>query len=238
MPTFGVATFVRPLFDVATTYGNYYMGLAMEYARQRMTVRDLSGPDATTLNIFASLEEDDPMFCYFLGHGNADFYTAQDQEVVFQTCQGNERMIGRNLLLLSCSCGIRLGPDTADKGALAVHCWAVDFTWVAVEDPPDLYAQGFFEAVNAISKAHVDGFTPNQAHLMSLEVWEQWIDYWAASPDEYASLVIQHLIHDRDGMRLFGIGDTPSSPGGGIMQPSAIELPLIAGTTLLFFSLI
>jgi len=235
---------LRPLFDRATEYGHYYMGKAAEYASRRMFVRNLGAGDATRDNFEASLVSDDPIFCYLLGHGNADTYSAQNQEIVMRTCNGNESLIGRIVLLLSCSCGIRLGPDTVNKGALTVFCWAVDFTWVATEDPPfDNYARGFFEAVNAISNALVEGRITGEAMSRSMSTWERWIDYWLASDDPYASMVVQHMIHDRDGQRLFG-DETVSvvAPGAPpeIITPEGIPLPLplLTGQTLLLFSLL
>jgi len=238
MPTPGVALVVRPKFDKATDYGNYYMGVAADVMKRRMRVRDLSGPDATKANIDAALDAEDPIFCYWLGHGNADTFTVQNQEVYMQTCRGNERLIGRNVLLLSCSVGIRLGPDTANKGAVAVHCWAVDFTWVA-SDPPatDKYARGFFEAVNEIAYAHAEGQLPMVAHNRSMAVWEKWIDFRVASTDEYASMVVQNMVNDRDGQRLFGVGTTPSTPPGDMMT-SEMELPIAVGNGLLMLAIL
>lgn len=238
MPTPGVALIVRPQFDRATDYGHYYMGLAADVLRTRMRVIDLSGSKATKPNVDASLDEDDPIFCYWLGHGNADTFTVQNQEVYMRTCQGNERLIGRNVLLLSCSVGIRLGPDTANKGALAVHCWAVDFTWIASEEPAiDKYAPGFFEAVNEIAFSHAEGQLPMVAHNRSIAVWNKWIDIWAASTDEYASMVVQHMVHNRDGQRLFGVGDTPSTPPEEMVSID-ISVPLLLSNILLLFSFI
>ena len=236
MPILGSALVVRPKFDLATDYGNYYMGLAV--AQARMQVRDLSGPDATKLNIDAALNEVDPILCYWLGHGNVDTYTVQNQEVYMQVCSGDEKLSGRNVILLSCSCGVYLGPDMASKGALAVHAWVVDFTWVADGPPPDPKAQGFFEAVNELWFAHNEGQLPTVAHTRSLAVWDRWIDYWVVSDDPYASLVVQHLVHNRDGMRLFGVGDTPSTPPTTEIALPIWEMPLIAGQGLLLFALI
>ena len=218
------------------------MGLAAEYASRRMFVRNLGAGDATRENFEASLTSDDPIFCYLLGHGNADTYSAQNQEIVMRTCNGNESLIGRIVLLLSCSVGIRLGPDAVNKGALAVFAWAVDFTWVAMEDPPvDNYAKGFFEAVNAISDALVEGRTTGEAMSRSMAKWDTWIDFWLASDDAYASMVVQQMIHDRDGQRLFG-DETVSvvAPGADIITPEGmpLPLPLLTGQTLLLFSLL
>jgi len=232
MPQEGVAQFVRSNFDEATTYGAYYMGLAMDYARGRLQMQDLYAADATKVNIIAGLNELDPLFCFYLGHGNADVYTAQNQEVVFQTCTGNEAMIGRVWLLLSCSCGIRLAPDTVNKGGLTVFGWTVDFTWVAVTTPEnDVYAKPYFDAVNAISNSLVDGMTTGEAYNVSIQVFNDGIDAWTQSADPYASMVIEHLIHDRDGLTLFGdtnakilVGGTPPLPPTEIIENWPIEV--------------
>ncbi len=243
MPTPGVALIIRPKFDTATDYGHYYMGLAAEAMRARMRVADLAGAQATVMNADAILEEEDPIFCYFLGHGNADTFTLQNQAVWMRTCTGNEKLIGRNVLFLSCSVGIRLGPDTANKGALAVHCYDVDWTWIASGPPDtDIYAPGFFEAVNEIAIAHSEGALPSVAHARSLAVWNKWIDFWASSTDPYASMVIQHMVNDRDGQRLFGQGGQPSTPPGGGpgdgQMISEMDVPLAIGNGLLLLAIL
>ncbi len=241
MPTPGVALIVRPQFDRATDYGYYYMGLAADAMRSRMRVADLAGPAATKINIDAMLLEEDPIFCYWLGHGNADTFTVQNQEVYMTTCHGNEVLSGRNILLLSCSVGKRLGPDTANKGALAVHCWDVDFTWIAA-DPPgtDKYAPGFFEAVNEIALAHAEGALPSVAQTRSIAVWNKWIDFWSGSTDPYAPMVIQHMVNDRDGQRLFGVGGQPSTPPGGQVPQAVTEtdMPITVGSGLLLLAIV
>jgi len=238
MPRTGVALFVRPLFDMATSYAHYYMDLAAGYAAGNMRVIDLDGTGATKSNIFAALEGEDPVFCYWNGHGNADTFSAQDKEVVMQTCSGDESLIGRVVLLLSCSCGIRLAPDAISKGAITVFGYTVDFTWIAVEDPAtDPYARGFFESVNAISEALAYGKTTQEAMDLSLAAWNQGIDYWTKSPDPNASQVIQWMIHDRNGQKLFGSTSarittpTPPPPEVGKIP---LPLPLITGYALSF----
>ena len=217
------------------------MYLAAEYAARNMRVIDLDGRGANKVNIFTVIEEEDPIFCYLNGHGNADTYSAQDKEIVMVTCHGDESLIGRIVLLLSCSCGIRLAPSAVSKGATAVYGWKVDFTWIAVEDPAtDPYARGYFESVNAISDALASGKTTQEAMNLSLATWNQWIDYWTRSVDPYASMVVQYMVHDRDGQRLFGSISarmtTPTAP-----MPEAgkmpLPLPLITGyaLSLLFF---
>jgi len=242
MPRENVALFARPSFDRATSYSNYYMGLAAAYASRKMRVIDLDKSAATKSNIFASLEENDPIFCYFNGHGNADTFSAHNKEIVMVTCNGDESLIGRVVLLLSCSCGIRLCPSAVSKGATTVFGWVVDFTWVATEDPAtDVYAAGFFESVNAISNALVEGKTTQEAMNLSLAAWNQWIDYWTRSVDPYASQVIQWLIHDRDGQKLFGSMSArvstavPPTPDVGEIP---VPLPFMTGYSILFLSMI
>ena len=241
MPREGVAQFVRSKFDEATTYGAYWMGKAMDYAQGRLQMQDLYAADATKVNIIAGLNELDPRFCFYLGHGNADVYTAQDQEVVFQTCTGNEVMIGRVWLLLSCSCGIRLAPDTVNKGADAVIGWTVDFTWVATGTPEtDIYSPPFFEAVIMNFKSLVDGSNTRDAVDRSVQVFNEGIDAWMQSADPYADMVVEHLIHDRDGLTLFGNpeakileGAVPPLPPNGVVDNWPIEVAVGLGLLLL-----
>jgi len=240
MPIPGVALFVRPNFDGATSYAHYYMDLAAQYASRNMRVIDLDTNGATKVNIFEALEKEDPIFGYWNGHGNADTFSAQNKEIVMVTCHGDEALIGRVLLLLSCSCGIRLAPSAVSKGATTVFGWVVDFTWIAVENPAtDPYAAGYFESVNAISNALVEGKTTGEAMNLSLASWNQSIDYWTRSVDPYASMVIQWMIHDRDGQKLFG------SPSATIVEPEPIpptpeigvipiSIPVITGYVLSF----
>jgi len=244
MPRPGVALFVMPRFDKATEYGYYYMNKAAQYASNRIFIRALGVQDATKENIDASLDSDDPLFCYWLGHGNPDTYTAQNQEVVMMTCRGNERLIDRVLLLLSCSCGANLAPDSVQKGAKAVFAYEVDFNWVAVTEPEiDRYARGFFDSVNAISNSLADGRTAEEANSISLASWDRWIDEWAGSDDPYASAVIQNMIHDRDGQKLFGDASAritapmfpPEVPPGELPVP--FPIPLITGYSLAFLFL-
>ena len=241
MPRNGVALILRPLFDKATEYGHYYMGRAAAYASRSMFVRNIGAADATRANFEGSLDADDPIYCYLLGHGNSDTYTAQNQEVVMRTCSGNEALIGRVVLLLSCSCGIRIAPDAVNKGALAIFGWAVDFTWVAVTEPEfDQYARGFFEAVNAISNALADGRTTKEAMDASIATWNKWIDQWSVSDDPYAPMIIQNMVHDREGQRLFGDENVRITTGIAppIVAGLPIELPYLFGQTLTMLGLI
>jgi len=240
MPIPGVALFVRPKFDGATGYAHYFMDIAAGYASRNMRVIDLDGSGATKSNIFAALEDEDPVFCYLNGHGNADTYSAQNKEVVMVTCHGDESLIGRVVLLLSCSCGIRLAPDAVNKGATTVFGWVVDFTWIAVEDAAtDPYARGFFESVNAVSNALVEGKTTQEAMDLSLASWNAWIDFWTSSVDPYASMVVEWLILDRDGQKMFGIPSativepTPTPPTPEI-EGIPISIPAITGYALSF----
>jgi len=241
LPRANKALVVRPIFDKPTSYGNYWLGLAAEYARRRgWDIADLDGEAATKEKIYSSLEQEDPLYCYFLGHGNADIYSAQEREYVFRTCGENARLIGRVVLFLSCSVGKRLGPDTANKGAQVVFAWKVDFTWVALGPPDqDIYSRGFFQAVNTISNAIVDGFTAREAYNKSLDVWNQWIEYWSKSTDPYAGLVLMNLVHDRDGMSLFGdetVRVTPPTPVAA--APPLWEIQAYLGQTLIMIGLL
>ncbi len=199
MPRMGVGLFVRPDYDGPTETGHYYLGLAKDYAAERgISVIDLPSDLAAKANIFSALETEDPVFCYFNGHGSEDRYYAQYLELVMETCLDDEVLIGRVVIILSCSCGVGLGPDAVMKGATTVFAYTIDFTWMTD------YPEGYFESVNAISNALVDGRTTQEAMDLSLASWNDWIDYWADSEDPMAPTIIGWMIHDRDGQVLLG----------------------------------
>ena len=90
-----------------------------------------------------------------------------------------------------------------------------------------------------ISNSLVDGYTTGEAFNRSIEVWDKWIDYWAGSIDEYASMVIQYLIEDRDGMRLFGDSTTRIATPSPVTGDGVVQLsPLIIGEVLTLLSII
>ena len=73
--------------------------------------------------------------------------------------------------------------------------------------------------MNAIFKTLVDGGTTQEAYNASIQVFNEGIDAWTQSADPYASMVIEHLIWDRDGLTLFGdptakilVGGVPPGP--------------------------
>jgi hypothetical protein len=229
-----VALFMRPNFDTATKYGFYFMGLAIDHALARgMRVVDLAGESARKAPYLDALAAEDPLFCYMLGHGNEDTYTGQKKEVIMKTCSGDETLIGRVALLLSCLTANRLGPSIVNKGGLAYFGWVVSFTWVVQEDydpATDRYAGGFFEAVNAISNTLADGGTTRAAMDASIAVWNRWIDYWTRSDDPYASEVVKWMVYDRDGQRLLGAEDARIHvPVPAVTPMPFIQMPFAAG---------
>ncbi|GAI43931.1 unnamed protein product, partial [marine sediment metagenome] len=156
-----------------------------------------------------------------------------------QTCHGDETLIGRVVLLLSCSCGVRIAPSAVSKGAVAVYAWTVDFTWVGVGTPEtDPYGRGYFESVNVISNALAEGRTTQEAMNLSIASWNEWIDYWMGSDDPYASQVVQWLIHDRDGQTLFGAPNARITIPNAIPPGIPVPLPFLTGFNMVFLSLL
>ncbi|KXB08615.1 hypothetical protein AKJ59_00715 [candidate division MSBL1 archaeon SCGC-AAA385M02] len=235
------ALIVRPNFDKATGYAHYYIGEFLDYALDAGTldVIDLEAEGATKQNVLEAIDRHDPRFCYMNGHGGPDTFTVQNKEVLMQTCSGDEVLIERVVLMFSCLTGQRLGPDMVQKGVKSYIGWTVSFSWIAQDEPEvDRYASGFFEAVNVMARMLVNGGSASMAMDASMEVWNRWIDYWAASDDDYASLVVQHMVHDRDNQILLGEGGATVAPPAISLMAVPYEAPLQAGIALLMLGLL
>jgi len=235
------ALLVRPDFDKPTSYSHYYMGEFLDYAMEtgRLDIIDLEAEEATKQNIVNSINQYDPMFCYMNGHGGPDTYTAQNKEVVMQTCTGDEILIERVVLMFSCLTGQRLGPDMVQKGVKSYIGWTVSFSWIAQEKPEtDKYAPGFFEAVNVMAEVLIAGGSASEAMDASMDVWNRWIDYWSQSDDDYASLVIQHMVNNRNNQILLGEGGATVAPPAIPLMAVPYESPIQAGIALLLYGFI
>lgn len=207
MPRTGVAVSVRPNFEPATQVGSLALKHVVDAWRARgLEITDLAGNDAVRTKILEALSTQNPILCFFVGHGNEDLYTGQNYDKIFWTCDCRE-LAGRVCVALSCVTAARLGPDAVGKGALCYIGYAKDFTWImdTIQDPLlNLYARGFFEAVLEILYRLMDGATTGDAFKASMDKWNSWIDYWSRSTDSAAPSVLQGLIHDRDCQKLIG----------------------------------
>ena len=68
----------------------------------------------------------------------------------------------------------------------------------------DEFAEGFYRSTNKFFETLLDGKTLQEAENESIAEYNKWIDYWTSSGHPYAPDAIKWLIHDRDGLVIYG----------------------------------
>ena len=201
--------FVRPDWDdLAMRYAQNWLSYGVDEAKSRgFNVIDLYGADATKEKIFDTIQTVKPEVCIFTGHGNSDTYTAQELEVVFKACSGDEIMNGTISHFLSCSVGQLLLPDMISKGAVATIGYQEDFQFIVNTDysvDEDPYAEPFRDVTVTIIRAVLDGKTLKEVWDAGIAKCNEWIQkLWDKTGTDWAE-VISCLEHDRDCMIALG----------------------------------
>jgi len=172
-----------------------------------LTIIDLHGDDATKEKIFETIQTYHPQRAIMAGHGNANTYTAQREEVVLQACQNDEIMSGTLSHFISCSVGVELLPSIIKKGGVGTIGYMVDFTFMVNTDysvEQDPYAEPFKDVTVTIITKLLQGATLQQVWQAGVDKCNEWIAKLRPKTEIDWAEVIASLEHDRDGLVAFG----------------------------------
>jgi len=207
MPQLGVSTVLITDFDLATNLVSLAVKHVVDYMKARgIKVDVLYGDNAIRSKAIESIEKNDPIFFFGMGHGSIVYFTGQGFNYVFWSCDCKE-LKGRVVFLLSCNTGADLGADIVNKGGLCFIGYKREFVWIQekTQNPlNDRYGRGFFESALEIVYRLASGDTTGKAFKASIDRWNYWIDYWTRSDDPVAPLVIALMINDRDCQVIYG----------------------------------
>jgi len=79
MPRVDYATCTRPDFEEAVYLGTLALQHAVDYLWLRgISLDDLRGSAAVRTRVLSSLDTNDPIWFFGVGHGNEDVFTGQD----------------------------------------------------------------------------------------------------------------------------------------------------------------
>jgi len=189
-----------PNFEVATKYGSYYYNLIDTSAMMNgFETVYLYKEDANRVNFLNMIRDNNPVLVSGVGHGNADTFTGQDQEILMQTADLATMEIskGRHFVLLSCIVGKVLGRKIVEEyGGIAFQGYDEEFIFMATEYPDD-YASWFFNAHSEIEKALHKGATHEEAYRAAQDAWDNAIKKAPLQCRPY-------LIHDKECHVLWG----------------------------------
>jgi len=204
--------FIRPKDCRVCEHGYYGLLHPINHSNaQGFNTIDLSWTQAERVNVESTVPIVQPFLIHGFGHGNVNIYTGNSETAIFHTSFDLTYLAGSVIYLLSCLTANELGPYLITQGVLGYGGFLIAWTWMCdgpVSGDPyeDIYAHGFYESSNEFFISLLDIETLQQAYDRSVAKYNDWIDYWSneGSGDPYASQAIGWLIHDRDGLVLYG----------------------------------
>jgi len=171
-----------------------------------------------------------------VGHGDKDAFTGQNEVVLLEVGKYSPREVkGKVIKLISCQCGVELGPDLVRNGAACAMCYTDDYVWVCDADlastpwSDKIAATSLMPVVDGIN-ALLDGKTAQEAFDIELEGYSR-----NASVEE-DELIKACLEFNRDNAVLLGnggasIGARPQlALPFKLIPPPPIILPLLGLT--------
>ncbi len=236
-----VLTF-RPNFDLATKYGNAWIGQITENARRLgHDVLDLAVYDATQEKFMDAMAEFQPEFIFAMGHGNANHFSGQDVEIVLTGCTNDQVLAGTQSMFLSCLMGQELAPSINSKGGRAIAAYNEEFVWVVHPDYDndvlnDPYAEAYKRAVVNPSVEILKGASWTQFYNLTVGYYNQGIDQWWESNDPNASEIVRALTQDRDSLLILGESAPTISPVG-LSTPIGVAIPAIFGLAMAYIGM-
>lgn len=155
-----------------------------------------------------------------VGHGDKTVFTGQNEAVILEVGKYNSREVrGKVIKLLSCQCGVALGPDLIKNGALSVAAYVDDYVWVMDADlastpwADELAATSLLPVVDGLN-ALLDGKTAREAFDIELE------GYARNAEVEEDELIKACLEFNRDNAILLG------DPAARVRPRPKITLPI------------
>ena len=158
--------------DVPRLFGYYHLKrfayLAAQSGHHLIFLRT-----ATLDNFEKVVAQYDPELVIVNGHGGKLGVTGQDDNVILGV-RGNdpllgltihdenpELMTGRAVFLLTCNCGLELGPRLVDYGARAVAAFTAPFIFVSDGDDPTRESRGaaYFNAALQLPIRYINGYS-------------------------------------------------------------------------------
>ena len=186
----------RPDYEQATHWGQYWIGLSTQYARDLgVRIYDLYAAEAnkTVFNNRVHVAS----FIFGVGHGNEFVFTGQNSKTLINATSSADRKLvkGRHGSFLSC----RFGQASILLGMKSFHGYNCDFTFTT-STFPNGYAEMFFAPHNRYDRKILEGSTCREAWLDSDYVWRVKL----AESANYPEYVSRYLLEDYEGRHFRG----------------------------------
>ena len=159
------------------------------------------------------------------GHGDVDAFTGQNEAMILEVGKYDPIEVkGKVIKLLSCQCGVALGPDLVRNGAKSVQAYVDDFLWIMDADlvrtpwSDRMAATCLMPVIDGLNSL-LDGKTAREALDVELEA------YTINAAVEEDELIRALIEFNRDNAVLLGDGNARIRARPGLPLPFKIIPP-------------
>jgi hypothetical protein len=190
-------------YEQATKWGAYWTKkLAVDFAVQKgIPVVDLYADLASRSNWFGKIKETDAIFVNGVGHGNAQVYTGQNQQILLCSIYPDDLKLMKDRWgsFLSCEFG-KAGQSFVNAGMKGFFGYAETY-WFEISAFPNGTAELFFGSHFAFDRYVID----NSSFATAFDVAKAYYNDAITKADPVTA---RYLIWDRDCMVMYGNVDS------------------------------
>jgi hypothetical protein len=186
-----VLIITNPSYDRVTEYLNAWSEVAIDLARSApgVIVLELNGKNANKISLEKAVEEYKPQLIIFNGHGNHDFITGFDQEILVRATENEQMLKGAIVHAMSCDAGKTLGPACIKIGGIAYIGYKEEFKLTHLDKTTkldqlnDQVARLFLEPAFEFIVALLQGDSVEKAFQRSRKMCGDTLLDFVASPE-------------------------------------------------------
>jgi hypothetical protein len=169
----------NPSDDRVTEYLDSWSAKAIDLAKAQPDtfVFELRKEQANKAELVKLIEDKKPHLILFNGHGDHDFITGFDQEVLIKSGENEELLKNIIVHAMSCNAGKTLGPEAIKIGSVAYIGYKEEFKLTHLnkttkaEQLADDVAKFFLEPAYEVIIALIEGNTVEQAYQRSRGIY-------------------------------------------------------------------
>lgn len=186
----------RPHYDDTTSYLSEWSKKIIKVASEKgLDLIDLHRDRANKKELESVIEDVQPKFIIFNGHGSDREIAGQDNETLIRTGENEHLLKSKIIYARACESVKTLGHSCVNLDTLAYVGYEESFVFIVNKNKAatpllDEFAKPFFETSNVVPISIIKGNTVNQAFLKSQEAFKKKIDYFRA----HYSLESSHIM--------------------------------------------
>lgn len=205
----------RPRYDETTYYLFSWSQEIIDLAKKKgIQVLDLAKQRANKKELTGIISKKQPSFIFFNGHGDTDYISGQDNEVLVKVGANEKLLISKIIYALSCKSARELGPRSIKIGAVAYLGYNDDFIFMynseKISRPlSDNLAALFLKPSNQLVRSLLKGHSAEGSYKRSKDLFIRNIQELLTSEASPYGYTLPYLMWDVE--HLVCLGDRNAS---------------------------